>query len=176
LLQNRADPVSSHKVIAKGAIMTNEIWRILKEFRGCFSRQAAFNWFVVVIMGFMVRLDQHGVSSMIRWLALKPSLYTAFVSFFRAFSWKLNNILEKWYRIVLCHCPLITIDNRYLLVGDGIKISKEAEKMPGVKKLHQESSNSGKAPYIYGHHFGAVGILAGWVKKNLLCSPLCRAP
>lgn len=156
--------------------MINEIYRILGQFKGCFSYQAAFDWFVIVIMGFMVRLDQHGVSSMIRWLALKPSLYTALVSFFRASSWKLNDILEKWYDIVLSHCPLVTIDNRYLLVGDGIKISKEAEKMPGVKKLHQESSNSGKAPYIFGHHFGALGILAGWVKKTVLCSPLCRDP
>jgi hypothetical protein len=156
--------------------MINEIYRILGQFKGCFSYQAAFEWFVIVIMGFMVRLDQHGVTSMIRWLALKPTLYTALVSFFRASSWKLNGILEKWYDIVLSHCPLITIDNRYLLVGDGIKISKEAEKMPGVKKLHQESSNSGKAPYIFGHHFGVLGILAGWVKKTVLCSPLCRDP
>jgi len=47
-----------------------------------------------------------------------------------------------------------------------VKIAKEAKKIPGVKKLHQESDNSSKAPYIYGHHFGALGILAGWVKKR----------
>jgi len=33
--------------------------------------------------------------------------------------------------------------------GRGIMISKEAGKMPGVKKLHQESDNSGKTPYHY---------------------------
>ena len=33
--------------------------------------------------------------------------------------------------------------------------------MPGVKKLHQESGNSSKAPYILGHLFGAVGVLMG---------------
>jgi hypothetical protein len=156
--------------------MINELCRIVGEFRCCFSHQPAFNWFVIVIMGFIVRLDQHGVSSMIRWLALKPSLYTALMSFFRASSWKLADISQKWLAIVLSRCPLVTVDNRYLLVGDGIKISKEAEKMPAVKKLHQESSNSGKAPYIYGHHFGAIGILAGRVKKNLLRSSLCRDP
>jgi len=73
-------------------------------------------------------------------------------------------------------CPLTLIDGRLVIVGDGIKISKEAEKMPGVKRLHQESDNSGKAPYIYGHHWGVIGILSGWVKKNPLHSPLCRAP
>ena len=148
--------------------------RILLEFRACFSREAAFNWFVVIVMGFMVRLDHHGVTSIIRWLALKPSLYTSLLSFFRASSWQLKTIQQQWAKIVLSHCPVLKIDRRYLLAGDGIKIAKEAEKMPAVKKLHQESDNSGKAPYIYGHHHGVIGILAGWVKKNLLCPPLCR--
>jgi len=70
---------------------------------------------------------------------------------------------------------LIEIDGRLLLASDGIKISKEAEKMPGVKRLHQESYNSGKAACIYGHHHGVIGILTGWVKKNLLHPPFCRA-
>jgi len=153
--------------------MINEISLILENFRICFSRKAAFNWFVIIIMGFILRLDHHGVSSFIRWLALKPSHYTALLSFFRAPSWQLKTILDQWWQIVFSRCPLITVNNRYLIAGDGIKISKEAEKMPAVKRLHQESDNSGKAPYIYGHHFGAIGILAGWVKKNLLCSLMC---
>ena len=153
--------------------MIEQISLILVQFRDCFSRPAAFIWFVIVIMGFTVRLDHHGVTSMIRWLSLKPSLYTALLSFFRTSSWRLKCIQQRWWEIVLSHCPLLTVDNRYLLAGDGIKVSKEAQKMPGVKRLHQESDNSGKAPYIYGHHHGVLGILAGWVKKNILC-PLVR--
>ena len=157
-----------------GDVMIEEISLILLQFRDCFSRPAAFNWFVIVIMGFIVRIDHHGVTSIIRWLGLKPCLYTALLSFFRTSSWHLKCIQQRWWQIVLSHCPLLKVANRYIIAGDGIKVSKEAEKMPGVKKLHQESENSGKAPYIYGHHHGVLGILAGWVKKNLLCSPLCR--
>ena len=83
--------------------------------------------------------------------------------------------MYRWWEIVLSSCPLVQIDGRLLLAGDGIKISKEAEKMPVVKRLHQESENSGKSPYIYGHHWGVIGILAGWVKKTVLYPPLCRA-
>jgi hypothetical protein len=157
-----------------GGVMINEISLILLKFRTCFSREAAFNWFVMVIMGFIIRLDHYGVTSFIRWLGLKPSLYTSLLSLFRASSWQIERIQRCWYQIIWSHCPLIQIGGRYLLAGDGIKISKEAEKMPGVKKLHQESDNSGKAKFIYGHHHGVVGILAGWVKKNLLRAPLCR--
>ena len=104
--------------------MINVISRILVQFRTCFSREASFNWFVIVIMGFIVRLDHHGVTSFIRWLGLKPSLYTGLLSFFRASSWQLKTIQQKWWQIIWSYCPLLKIDNRYLLAGDGIKISK----------------------------------------------------
>ena len=152
--------------------MIREISSILYSFRPCFTRSAAFEWFVVVMFGFMIRIDLCGASSFIRWLGLEPKLYTAMLSFFRASSWQLKTILQHWWQVVLQNCPLPTIDGRLLLAGDGIKISKEAEKMPAVKRLHQESDNSGKAPYIYGHHWGVIGILGGWV-KNILCTPLC---
>jgi hypothetical protein len=125
---------------------------------------------VITVIGFIVRIDHHGVSSVIRWLNLDPSKYTSLLLFFRASSWNLKEIQQKWLQIVLTHCPAITINGRYLIVGDGIKIAKEAKKMPGVKRLHQESDNSSKAPYIYGHHFGVLGILTGWVKKRSFAS------
>jgi hypothetical protein len=156
--------------------MIREISRILEAFRPCFARKAAFDWFVTVIFGFLVRVDLCGASSFVRWLGIKPELYTAMLSFFRASSWRLPVILQRWWQIVLARCPLLQIDNRLLLAGDGIKISKEAEKMPAVKRLHQESDNSGKAPYIYGHHWGLIGVMAGWVKKNSVRPPLCRDP
>lgn len=43
--------------------------------------------------------------------------------------------------------------------------------MPCVKKLHQESANSSKATYIFGHMFGAIGILVGNAQK-LFCVPI----
>jgi hypothetical protein len=146
--------------------MIAHISLILEAFRPCFTRQAAYHWFVIVIMGFILRIDHYGTSSFIRWLAIRPSLYTAMLSFFRAQSWKLDSIMRRWWQIVLERCIPIEIDGRLVLVGDGIKVSKEAEKMPGVKRLHQESDNSGKAQYIYGHHWGVIGTLAGWKKKS----------
>jgi len=151
----------------------NEIGFILLSFRNCFSRGASFNWFVIVVMGFIVRLDHHGVTSIVRWLSLDASCYNALLAFFRASSWTMSGIQKKWIEIVRSRCPLPTIAGRLIMIGDGIKISKEAKKMPGVKRLHQESDNSGKSPYIYGHHFGIIGLLAGWLHKKTFCVPLC---
>lgn len=157
--------------------MISEIFTLVSEyFRPCFSRLAAFQWFTIIILGLLVRMDHHGVTSIFRWLNLSPKRYTACLAFFRAQSWQLDTILKAWTRLVLAHAPLVRIDQRYVLIGDGIKISKEAEKMPAVKRLHQQSDNSAKAPYINGHHFGVVGILAGCLKKNGLHSPSGRDP
>ena len=48
-----------------------------------------------------------------------------------------------------------------------IKVCKEAKKMPGVKKLHQESANSGKGETITGHHIGSVGIIIDFHANNI---------
>lgn len=43
--------------------------------------------------------------------------------------------------------------------------------MPDVKKLHQESENSAKPEYFFGHMFGGIGVLAGSLAK-WFCIPL----
>ncbi len=151
--------------------MISEISDILARFESYFARRASFSWFVVIIFGLLVRLDQHGVTSLIRWLGLEPDLYLSCLSFFRATSWTLADLQACWSKIVQEQFPLVTIGDYLVIIGDGIKVSKEARKMPAVKRLHQESANSGKAEYIFGHHHGVLGILAGSEKKQF-CVPV----
>ena len=56
------------------------------------------------------------------------------------------------------------------MVGDGTKESHDGKRMPGVKKLHQESENSTKGEYIFGHMFGGVGVLTGNAGQKLFCA------
>ncbi len=144
---------------------------ILIQFNICFTRKASFNWFVVLVMGFMLRTDTLGVTSVIRDLAISPNSYVAMMHFFRSDSWQLDNILKQWMLIVKGSAPIYKEGDMTILVGDGVKQSKEARKMPGVKRLHQESENSSKAEYIFGHLFGSIGVLAGDTRK-LFCIPL----
>lgn len=53
----------------------------LMSFRSCFSRNHAFNWFVIAIMGFIVRGDSLGITSIIRELNLIPSSTSPFFIF-----------------------------------------------------------------------------------------------
>jgi hypothetical protein len=151
--------------------MIGQLGIMLMTFREAFPRGATFHWFVVAVFGFMIRLDHHGVSSNIRWLGVQPDLYETFLAFFRSGAVKLGTVLRHWQLLVINRSAVRTRSGALILLGDGVKTAKEAEYMPGVKKLHQESENSGKAPWIFGHHFGVVGVLAGGLEK-LFCIPL----
>ena len=126
---------------------------------------------MVIVIGLMIRSDKSGVTSVIRDLSISPDLYATMMHFFRSNAWSVQNLIPKWCVIVKKYAPICQEDGMTLLVGDGVKQSKEARKMPGVKKLNQESDNSAKAEYIFGHMFGGVGVLIGNECK-MFCIPL----
>ncbi len=140
--------------------MPTHIMVILNVFSSHFSRRAAFVWFVVVIFGFLLRFDHHGVSSFIRWLGIAPSLYPSLLHFFRAESWQLGELMKQWMCWSVTHYPLVQLRGRVLCLGDGIKLPKEAERQPGLSQLHQNSGNQGKVKRFLGHHFGCLAFVA----------------
>ena len=113
--------------------MMNFIEIVLCHFESCFSRKAAFRWFVTITVGFMLRSDKLGLTSVIRDLALSPGSYDSMLHFFRASSWSLEDIRRRWFSAVMDHAPLYREGGFHVLVGDGVKQSKEGRRMPGVK-------------------------------------------
>ena len=151
--------------------MLNIIENTLSLFRPCFSRAKAYCWFVIVTVGFMIRQDHLGVTSFIRDMDLGPHWYESLIHFFRAKSWKASEIRKTWYRCVSESRKLYTVKGRYVMAGDGVKQSKEAVRMPGVKKMSQESETCSKPEFIHGHLFGALAIVAGGPTRRF-CIPL----
>lgn len=119
----------------------------------------------------MLRSDKLGVTSIIRDLALCSDCYLSMLHFFRASSWSLETVRQQWFCAVLDNSPLYKQGNFHIFVGDVVKQSKEGRRMPGVKKLFQESENSAKPEFIHGYIFGGLCILAGSV-RNWACIPL----
>ncbi len=144
---------------------------VFDTFRPYFARRATVTWFVVVLMGFYLCGDHEGLTSIIRWLALRPSCYACLTHFFYATSWSLDTLMPIWMNWVQTMCPVLSFQGRPLLIGDGIKIAKEGRKMPAVKALHQDSGNNSKKATIWGHHYGVVGLAIGALGK-IFCTPL----
>lgn len=146
--------------------MIKYIDALLLSFRSVFTRTASFHWFVIVVIGFLISNDGMGVTSIVRELNLNPKHYENLLHFFRSSAWEIKRLTSAWIDIVKTNASILTVNGMNIIIGDGVKESKEGKKMPGVKKLHQESENSSKAEYIMGHMFGVVSVLIGDVKKQ----------
>ena len=144
---------------------------VLMEFRKCFSRQKTFAWFVVIVIGIMARSDNLGVTSVVRSLLVDPAHYIVLLGFFRSSAWELDKLVMAWCAIVNKYAPIVRVNGAAVVPCDGMKKMLEGRKMPGAKKHHQESDNSSKPQYVWGHMFGAVGVLAEAGSK-CFCIPL----
>jgi hypothetical protein len=119
----------------------------------------------------MIGREHLGITSIIRELELNPHWYETMLHFFRSNAWNLKMVTEWWTRLVARWGGILLENDMPIFVGDGVKQGKEARRMPGVKRLHQESETVSKSPYIFGHMFGAIGILVGNARK-MFCVPL----
>ena len=137
------------------------IEQILGKFRPHISREDAFAYFVILVCGIMLRIDHLGVTSIVRALALRPGVYDALIHFCHATSWDLTIIRHCWWETIAKCMPLYQECGMYILLADGVKQAKEGRRIPGVKRLHQESETQSKAEYIFGHMLGCVGVLIG---------------
>lgn len=143
------------------------------EFQAACSRSRTFLYLVLVLVGFSIRTECAGVTSFIRGLFLDPGLYRGFLHFFNySTSLDLAYLTQIWCRQVHRRFPVLRVGEYDVYVADGIKVAKEGKKMPGVKKLHQASENNSKAPYIMGHSFQAVALLAGAAGGAVAAVPL----
>jgi len=129
---------------------------ILHEFRDCFKRVKTWRWFVVLVIGFMLRSDHRGITSIVSSMRLKPYLYHTILHFFRSIAYTSKGLYDKWIKIAVKRGGIERIGGRVVVLGDHSNESKEGLYMPGVQILHQDSQNSGKLEFISGHRYAHV--------------------
>ena len=130
------------------------------------SRLRTFLWFFVCLAGITIRPDLFGVTSIVRAFGLKEHCYDRLLDFFHSPALNIEKLTRLWSSTVLKIFPgILQVNDRILIVGDGIKIPKSGKKMPGVKLLHQESESNSKPQYIMGHSCQAVAVLTSALKS-----------
>ena len=143
----------------------------MKSFKAEFDNERAFHWFVIIVVGFLLRIDKLGVTDVIRALALSAECYEPMIHFFRASSWNLYYLRVCWCRTVAKYMPLFRVNGHPILIGDETIQAKEGRRMPAVKKYRQHSQSQSKPTHVWGHMFGCIGVLIGSADK-LVCLPL----
>lgn len=136
---------------------------ILSELRPVFSRQATFEWFVLLMWGVLLCSGQTAVTSYLNAVGLSEYYYHQALHWFHSQAWSVVKLSQTWAQWLMRHPNVHRLRGKPVYIGDGIKVSKEGRKMPAVKKLHQESDNTSKPDWIRGHYFGCLCLLLGSV-------------
>jgi DDE superfamily endonuclease len=149
-----------------------EWFRCVQALRPACARRRTFLWMSLVLAGLSIRADRAGVSSVVRALGLRASAYRRLLYVCHTPGVRLELLSASWARLVMKLFTPFRLGGRVVLIGDGLKVGKEGKKMPAVKKLYQSSANNSKAPYIFGHSFQTLGLLACGPLGHLVCVPL----
>ncbi len=143
-----------------------ELWTlwytIASSLRPAFSRTRTYLWFLAALSGFCVRTDLFGVTSFARAHGFGGIGYDRLLDMFHSGGFDARRLRSVWVKTLLRFAsPFIwEVNGCPVLLCDGIKIPKSGKKMPGVKKLHQESESNTKPEYIFGHMLQAVSLVA----------------
>ena len=150
-------------------------WNLTCQLRSACARTRTFLWMSLCLAGMTVRRDLLGVTSIVRALGLEPACYDRLLDFFHSAALDLNKLTRAWCALVFRLDPgILRVNGRPVLVGDGIKVAKAGRKMPGVKKLHQQSESNHKAEYIFGHSCQAVAVLTQALSSVFALPLACR--
>jgi hypothetical protein len=137
------------------------IEQILLQFRVVFSREATFEWFVLLFWGVVLSTQPPAVTSYLNALGLGEGYYHQALHWFHSSAFCVDTLCGEWGKWLSNHRFVSRLKGERLYVGDGIKVGKEGRKMPGVKGLHQESSDVSKPEWIRGHYFSALAVMLG---------------
>jgi hypothetical protein len=150
-------------------------WNLVCELRSACARSRTFLWMSLCLAGFSTRKDLLGVTSIVRALGLEPACYDRLLDFFHSPALDLDKLTHAWCALVFrFNSCIFRVNGKPLLLGDGIKIPKAGRKMPGVKKLHQESESNNKPEYIFGHSCQAVAVLTQALSSVFALPLACR--
>ena len=139
--------------------LSQRLEQILGDFRPVFSREASFRWFVLLVWGILLNTQPAAVTSYVNALGLGEAVYQQALHWFESSAFSVKGLCHHWGQWLSQHPGVYQLRGERVYVGDGIKVTKEGRKMPGVKRLHQESEDVSKPEWIRGHYFNALSLL-----------------
>lgn len=156
-------------------MLWNHWWALVCQLRSACARNRTFLWMALCLAGMTTRKELLGVTSTVRALGLEPACYDRLLDFFHSPALDLNKLTRIWCALVFGLTPgILHVNGRAVLVGDGLKVAKAGRKMPGVKKLHQQSESSTKPEFIFGHSCQAVAVLTQALASVFALPLACR--
>ena len=92
---------------------------LVNKLKSSCSHKRTFMWMIVVLMGFTIKSDFWGVTSLARAVNLLPNYYTCMLNFFHSNAVNLELLKQLWVNIVFKYFSgIVRVNGRCLIVGD----------------------------------------------------------
>jgi hypothetical protein len=153
-------------------VLWQEFVRCVACLRTACRRKRTSMWLAVVLIAWAARPDLLGVTSLVRASFLQEGCYHLLLNFFHSGAVVLPLLIQAWIRLALTLFEPVSETGYTILVADGLKVAKEGKKMPGVKSLHQESTDNSKAEFIMGHSIQVISLLVTATTGQVFAVPL----
>lgn len=155
------------------------VFQVLSTLRPAFPREISFSWFQVVVVGLIVRLDDEGVTSIVRGVHLGGRAYGSLLKHFERVSCDVTLLTRLWTITVLKTLDrhLYRFNGRLVVVVDSTKGEKSGERMPGTKLLASSKRGPCEARYLKGHHVHVAAAVASFGRFHVaipLVARLCE--
>ena len=123
------------------------IEQITVTFRPAFNRELTFEWFVILLWGVLLTTQPLAVTSYLNTLSIGAEYYNHALHWFHLSGYEIDCLCRCWGRWLSAHPDTYRLNGKRVYVRDGIKVSQEGRKIPGGKRLHQESETLSKPEY-----------------------------
>jgi len=112
------------------------IEQILTNLRPLFSRQATYEWFVILIWGILLCSQHRAVTSYLNAVGVTHNYYTQALHMCHSKGISVQKLSIGWHKWLITHPKVHRLRGQPVYLGNGIKVGKKGRKMPAVKKLH----------------------------------------
>ncbi len=99
------------------------IEQIIKSLRPAFSREAAFEWFVIMVWGILLCNRTPAITSYLNAVGLSEYYYDHALHWFHATSWSAKTLSNRWHQWLISHENVKRLKGKPIYVGDGIKVA-----------------------------------------------------
>ena len=86
--------------------MINFINNLLKNFKSEFSYSRTFDYFIIIVIGLLIRYDKDGITSIVRVFLGGNILYRSLLGFCRSDAYNVRLLQVKWCQILSRFVPV----------------------------------------------------------------------
>jgi hypothetical protein len=149
-----------------------EILYILSHFEESFAK-GIFVYFVGYIWGVLTSENKKVITNIRRSCFFIKKSISSWERFFGEYKWSHIELIERMFKLLMRKfIKNFLIFGKLLISVDTTIIAKNSDKMFGVWKWNNHSGNADAGQYIYGHHWGLLGLVGKFFDEKFLCFPL----